>query len=175
MIFSTIVHNINYFSKYAELDLCGDKTTCGYGGHGESQSGILTRILNKPGIRKGMQIVILCNVHAVRSRAYLHRHDLHPMEEGFTKKGPNEVRLLIQQLDKLIIRDGEANINEDGLPRIFKEKPHMTFDNFFLDEVCENYVGKNQYKLICTKRRDRLPQGVPEKYFHKTKTTGCAR
>ena len=59
LIYNVLVHNTNYLSKQSKLNLCGDETTCGYSGHGESGTGLLGRVLNKTGVTMGMQTVLL--------------------------------------------------------------------------------------------------------------------
>jgi hypothetical protein len=49
-IYKCLVHSIDKFTQLGDLDLCGDKTTCGHGGFREAGSGLLARQLNKPGI-----------------------------------------------------------------------------------------------------------------------------
>ena len=61
-IFDVIVHNTNQITEEASLDLCGDETTWGFNGFGERGAGLLTHILNKPGVTKGGQVVLLTDV-----------------------------------------------------------------------------------------------------------------
>ena len=72
-----LIHNINELSAQAELDQCGDETSMGHAGCAEPGSGISARVEGKPGITKGMQTVIISDVHRNRPRAYLHRHKLY--------------------------------------------------------------------------------------------------
>ena len=58
-VYLCLVSNTNELTLFADLDLCGDETTCGHGGFGEAGSGILARCMNKPGITFGMQRVLL--------------------------------------------------------------------------------------------------------------------
>jgi hypothetical protein len=53
MIYKVLVNNVAAISKYADLDQTGDKTTWGHGGFGESGSGLVGRVSNKPGKTKG--------------------------------------------------------------------------------------------------------------------------
>lgn len=50
-------------TKNAELNLCGDETTWGFGGFGESGSGLLSLILGEPEVTCGCQIVMISDVH----------------------------------------------------------------------------------------------------------------
>lgn len=46
----------------------------GHSGYAEPGLGLSGRVMGKPGITKGMQTVLLADVHRNRPRAYLHRH-----------------------------------------------------------------------------------------------------
>ena len=97
LIFKAIVHNCNALTKYADSDLCGDETTFPHMGYGESNTGLLKRLgQTKPGITRGMQTVMVFDVHRIRPRAYLHRHKLHlnPMK---LPSGCNERMDSVQQ------------------------------------------------------------------------------
>jgi hypothetical protein len=87
-IYKCLIRNINEMTQFAELDLCGDETTCGHGGFGEADSGILARRQNKPGITFGMQTVIISDVHRNRPRAYTHRHKYGRSQMDGEKKAP---------------------------------------------------------------------------------------
>eukprot|EP00957_Ditylum_brightwellii_P188523 14352308-Ditylum_brightwellii.AAC.1 len=60
-LWKTIVHNFNAVTKQARLDLTGDETSWGNQGWGEPESGLVKRILNKSGVCKCGQIVLLCD------------------------------------------------------------------------------------------------------------------
>ena len=45
-------------------------------------------------------------------------------------------------------------------------------DNFFSGEKIANWIGENGYACTMKCRRDRLPSGVPGKFFHKKRTDG---
>lgn len=102
---------------------------------------------------------MLSDVSRCRPCAYVHRHNLHVRPPGFAKQGPNEVRMLLLQLDQLISK-------EPGDGKIFREKPHMTFDNFFSGDEIMDHIGQLGFAATMTCRRDRLPTGVPKSYFH---------
>jgi hypothetical protein len=63
LLFDTLIYNINQTTKFAEWDQCGDETTWPHGGYGEAGSGLMGRIMGKPGVTKGGQIVIISDVH----------------------------------------------------------------------------------------------------------------
>jgi hypothetical protein len=70
MIFDVIIANVNYITKYAALDLCGDETTYAHEGYGEDQSGLVHLIMGKPGVTCGGQIIVVNDVGRIRPRAY---------------------------------------------------------------------------------------------------------
>ena len=164
-IFDTIISNVNAVTKYACLDLCGDETTYAHEGYGEKDTSLVARILNKPGVTRGGQIVIVCDVDRIRPRAYLHRHKCHVKD--FKYQGPNEVKHLLDRLDPLII--DMDNLNPPGRG-IFRSKPHITFDNFFSGEDIATYVANKGYGMTTTLRRDRIPKGLPSSCLHVKKT-----
>ena len=84
------------------MDLCGDETPWGHQGIGEVGSGVVARVVGKPGVSKGGQTVIVSDVNRCRPRAYMHRHKLHNRAAGFVE-GPNEVRCMIEKLRAMIV------------------------------------------------------------------------
>lgn len=172
MIFDTIISNVNALTHRACLDLGGDETSIAHGGYGEKGTGILSRVLNKPGLTKGMQIVLVSDIDWIRPRAYMHRHKVHEKEEGWSLQGPAEVKHILKDLDELIVNDFNSLI---GKP-IFAEHPHITWDNFFSGEKIAMHCASKGYGMTTTLRRDRFPSGVPKKFFHFQKTQpGAAR
>ena len=164
-IFKCVINNVNELSHSADLDLCGDETTWAHNGFGEAGTGLLSRVMGKPGVTKGGQIVLLADAYRNRPRAYLHRHKCHKPIEGFTRQGPLEVRMIMEDL-KWLVKDGES----DGRRQIFMEKPHSTWDNFFSGDDINNWIGLNGFGTTMTCRRDRLPKGLPNYFFHKIST-----
>jgi len=65
---------------------------------------------------------------------------------------------------------GEESTMIDFNRQIFKEKPHITFDNYFSGDGIMNWAGENGFSATMTCRRDRLPGGVANKYLHKEST-----
>ena len=63
MIYNTIIKNINVITEAADLEQCGDETTWGHGGYGEAGTGLVGRIMGKPGISKVGHIVITSYVN----------------------------------------------------------------------------------------------------------------
>ena len=170
LIYDVLIANVNAITEFAELDQGGDETTFGHGGHGEAGSGLVGRIMGKPGVTKGGQTVIMSDVHRIRPRAYMHRHKLHPKPDGWNAMGPLEVRRIMEAITPLII--GEQS---DGRKQIFRIKPHSTWDNYFSGCQIFNWMGEEGYETTMTTRRDRLPSGVRGDYFHKKGTNSNDR
>ena len=101
MLWNVMVHNVNAITKDAELDLCGDETTYATGLYGEKGSGIVGRVVGKPGVSKGGQIVMISDVHRVQPRAYVHCHKLNK-DSNFTISGNLEVKMICDKLKKLV-------------------------------------------------------------------------
>ena len=170
-IFRTIVDNLNALTLRAELDLCGDETTYGHMGFGEPGSGLVARIMGKPGISKGGQIVLVSDASRNRPRMYTHRHKCHEKFDGWNKQGPSEVRRLMQIITPRI--EGEPEVA--GIRQIFKERPHTTWDNFFSGDQIFNWLGQKGFGGTMTCRRDRTMEDVPKEYLHIKKTVSDAR
>ncbi len=162
-IYDTIVHNVNALTLNVGLDLCADETSYGFNGWGETGSGILGLILNKPGITRGGQIVMVSDVDRIRPRAYVHRHKLHPKPLG-NLRGPNEVYFLWQQVKELM------QPNNGFAPKpLLQAMPHFTFDNFFSGDSVIQHAVDEGLGISMTTRRDRTPTGIPAKYLCKVK------
>ena len=163
-IFKCIVNNVNFLTKNAELDQTIDETSFATASPGEAGAGVTFRVFGKPGVSKGGQTVLVCDSHRVRPRAYYHRHKLHKAPDGWTVQGMVEARRLLEKLQPMVV--GESG----QMKKIFRKKPHVTMDNFFSgDKICD-WIGSNGFGCTMTCRRDRLPSGVPAKYWHKEKT-----
>ena len=164
LIFKAMVHNCNSVTKYGDSDLCGDETTFPHMGYGEANTGLLKRLgQTKPGITRGMQTVMIFDVNRIRPRAYLHRHKCHPNPNKFPT-GCNELFLLMQKINKLCV--GSVG---NG-PKIFRVKPHSTWDNYFSGDGILDWLGTNGFGATMTCRRDRLPAKIKGEYLHKKKT-----
>ena len=163
-IYKCIVHNVNYLSEHAELDATLDETTFATASPGEKGANVTFRVIGKPNVSKGGQTVLVCDSHRVRPRAYYHRHKLHPKPDGWTASGMIEARRLYEKLAPMVEGSGSK------CKKIYKYKPHITMDNYFSGEKISEWIGKNGFGATMTCRRDRLPPGVPGKYWHKQKT-----
>ena len=139
LVYECMVKNLEEVTNKATLDQTVDESSWGHGGYGEKGTGIVTDIINKPGISRGGQVVTCMDSDRLRPRAYLHRHKLHPVHENFTK-GQNEIKLIMDKLDALVDRN------------IFTKKPHLVADNFFSGDKILHYAGKfiTTFKLIST-------------------------
>ena len=51
-----LIHNCNYLTKEASLDLCVDETTWGYGGHGGE---LVDNLMIKKKLRGGQSVLLL--------------------------------------------------------------------------------------------------------------------
>jgi hypothetical protein len=167
-LYKVLVHNTNAITKYACTDQCCDETSFPFGGFGESGSSLIARIMGKPGLSKGGQIVLSADVGRNRVRAYTHRHKVYQHPPGFTCQGPAEARRIMEILCPLVI--GEESSEKDFKRQIFKEKPHITFDNYFSGDGIMDWAGQNGFSATMTCRRDRLPKGIENKYLHKEST-----
>eukprot|EP00957_Ditylum_brightwellii_P052695 3994648-Ditylum_brightwellii.AAC.1 len=105
-LFDVICHNANAIRCYADLDLCGDKTTFGHNGYGEPGPGIFGRVRDKPRVSKGGHNILHSGISRVRPCAYLHHHKLHKLPPGWTVMGQSVVRTVLEQLKSMI--QGEA-------------------------------------------------------------------
>ena len=173
-IFKCIVHNTNAITFKAGLDLCGDETTFGHMGFGPSDTGLLVRQKNKM-VSKGCQLVLVSDVDRIRPRVYLHRHKMH--KNAYTLNGPSEARMLWEKMAPLLVKDPTIGSDENEDPAveykpraIFEQKPHFTFDNHFSGDEIMEYAAAEGFGLTMTCRRDRLPGGIPDHYFHQGKT-----
>jgi hypothetical protein len=145
-IFKCIINDINELSHSSDPNLCGDETTWVHNGFGEAGTGLLTRVMGKPGVTKGGQIVLVSDAYRNRPRAYLHRHKCHrPPIAGFTRQGPMEVRMIMEDMKRLVTGE-EA----DGRHQIFRETPHSTLDNFFSGDDINDWIGLNGFGVTLT-------------------------
>ena len=169
LIFKVLVHNCNAITKYADLDLCGDETTFAHMGYGEANTGLLRRLGQmKPGVTRGMQTVMVFDVGRIRPRAYVHRHKCHP-NPNHLPQGCNELMMCLNKLNKMVIG------NDGNNKKIFKQKPHITWDNFFSGDTILDWIGRQGFGTTMTCRRDRLPSDIKGMYLHKKKTDTSPR
>ncbi|KAL3936788.1 MAG: hypothetical protein SGARI_002405 [Bacillariaceae sp.] len=166
-IYDVICHNVNALTLIAGLDLCGDETTFAFNGWGETGTGLFVLVTGKPGVTRGGQMVIIIDVDRIRPRVYMHRHKMNPKWYG--APGANEVRVLIEKLEKLVF------FALPHRPRpILREPPHVTWDNYFSGDDALKFSSERGFGMTCTTRRDRLPKGLPGRFLCKKKTTVTA-
>ena len=67
----TIVDNVIALTESAEYDLTGDETSWAHLGYGKSGMNLVKRIMNKPGVSKGGQAVILSAANRIRPYWYI--------------------------------------------------------------------------------------------------------
>jgi len=161
-LYKCLVYNVNALTKYADLDGCGDESTWGNGGFGIDIIGYLK---NKP-VTRGGQTDIFGDVFHIRPRAYLHWHrqcDFH-----FGQQGRSEVYMICENLKSLTLA-GKSKNPFRPVP-IYREKPHMTWDNFFSGDSIMQYCVDEGFPMTMTCRRDRLPGQMPSKHLCKEKT-----
>jgi hypothetical protein len=164
MIFDVNIANVNYITKYAALDLCGDETTYAHEGYDEAQSGLVRLIMGKPGVTCGGQIVVVNDVGRIYPRAYIHCHKCYPKET--VGQGPNEVKRIVTKLSK------EVRTADNSVPQgLFRELPHIAWDNFFSGKEVAIWCANQGFGMTTTLRRDRFPKEVPKEFFHGKKTT----
>jgi hypothetical protein len=60
-----------------------------------------------------------------------------------------------------------VTINWKETKGIFQEKPVITADNFFGNDVVDCWIGEKWFDFLVTTRRDCLPRGVPDWAWHK--------
>jgi hypothetical protein len=168
MLYKRPIHNINWVTKKAGLDQCGDETTWGFGGYGKAGSGLVSRIMGKPGLTKGGQTVIISDVDHLRPRAYIHLHKKHEKPRGWGKQGPFEVNCILEDVKKMMPVDGDNGGNHRMC--LWDGHPHFTWENYFSGDQIFDYMGNLGFGALMTCRRDRLPSRIPKKYLSKKKT-----
>ena len=156
MIYDVLVANTNCLTFKAADDLCADEGTWPTQCRGEA----VTRIQGKS-CTMGGQTTIVADVGYFRVRAAIHRHNYHPKSEDPRiggAKGPLELKSIIDTLQPMV----KESPNPKKHRQIFDNPPHITSDNFYLNEGVLHYAGECGFGLLGTCRRDRLPKGVPK-------------
>ena len=117
---------------FAELDQCIDETSYAFNGWGEAGTGLIGLVMGKPNTTRGGQSCLTSDVHRVRPRSYLHCHKLHT--KRYNCAAPNELRLLWERMMPLF------QSNTCRTRGTFRQKPHITCDNFFSGDDIINYA-----------------------------------
>ena len=63
----------------------------------------------------------------------------------------------------------EVPLNQLAPRPLFREMPHITWDNYFSGDQIMEYAAENGWGLTMTFRRDRLPSDIPEEHLMKEK------
>ena len=111
---------------------------------------------------------MISDVKWMRPRAYMHRQKMHEMRIGWTAAGPLEGRRVMEGVSKMVIDEEDAVQGETR--KVFREKPHTIWDNYFSGDPVMDWLGQNEFGATMACWRDRLPSGVPNQYLHKKKT-----
>ena len=82
------------------------------------------------------------------------------------------MKLIFERLEPLVYNE---NANPWGRRAIFSEIPHITWDNHFSGDVLLDFAAEKKLPLTMTCARNKLPSGVPSKYWHKEQTKADAR
>ena len=122
---------------------------------GEPLSGMLKRILNKPRVCKGGQFLIVSDVDSIWPRSYVHRHKLWERPAGFTLEGTNDVKMILDNIDRIIIGDG--HVETVNTRKIFKKRPGLFWDNYFSGDIILDHAERKVYGMLSTVRRNCLP------------------
>ena len=96
----------------ASLYLCGDETSYHFEGFSESGSGINNHVHKKKGLRKGVHTIVANNYHTFMPKQFLSCHKYHPMGEGFTRQGGNDLSTLVGAINTMVM--GEEVVLDTG-------------------------------------------------------------
>ena len=121
--------------------------------------------MGKLNMSKDGQTILICDAHCVRARAYYQRYKLPIKSGGQNASGIVGVRKVLEILASMV--DGAKS--SDNKKKLYRNKPHVTIDNYFSGDKISDWVSQNRFAATMTCRRDRLPSGVPAKYWNKQK------
>jgi hypothetical protein len=140
----TIVAQCNAIST-PDRDQTIDETTWGTAARGPTKSDLTKRIRGKPGVTKGGQHVVLSDATHKRPRAIIPRHKkTAKVLLGSAAEGPNEVLLLLQQLED----------NNVLIPQL-----HLTADNYFSNVKLSEQMP-SRVSATMTLNRSNHPRGL---------------
>jgi hypothetical protein len=71
-LFKFLINNINELSEKADDNLCRDETTILVNSYGEPGCNLIQRAKGKSEVTKGVQMVLVSDVHRNHPRAYFH-------------------------------------------------------------------------------------------------------
>ena len=112
--------------------------------------------LLKTGVCKGGKVVLVSDVDRICPCTYVHKKKLWDLPAGFKMEVPNEVRIIMEKLDKMIIDEGSVEIGKTR--KIFKNKSSLCWYNYFSGDNMFDHAGKKGYFMLSTVRCDRLPK-----------------
>lgn len=110
MTWNVIASNVNALSLSDCLDQCADETTFPFQGHGKAKTGLFGLIKGKPGVNRGAQIVLSCDIDRIRPGAHIHWHKLH--HKHFSVAGNNKVCMLLQTLEEHVVVNGSKSTHK---------------------------------------------------------------
>ena len=160
LIYQAMIHNTNAITKYANENQTMDETTWGHGGYGEAGSGLVSRLRNKKVNKGGQTVLVSDSGKYFRPRAYQHRHKLHKMPALLSRQGSRELYDIANELLLLVIDD-----KEEGMKKIFRKKPCITVDNYFVCDKVLHWAGIQGLGVIGTNARNLLPKDIPLNYL----------
>ena len=105
--------------------MCGDKTSWGQKGWDEASSGLMFKILNRTGVRKGGHIVMVNDVYHVLPREYMHWDKMHNHPDNFKSQGYDEVCIIIGKLEDMIVEYPTMV----GVNNIYDNIPEICWEN----------------------------------------------
>ena len=76
-------------------------------------------------------MLIISDANMIQSRAYMHMHKLHEIPDDWTLIGQYEAHYIKEKLTLPV----ESETDGPEVKKIFKEKFHFTWDNFFSGNV----------------------------------------
>jgi hypothetical protein len=152
MIYKTPIFNINWVTKKAGLNQCGNETTWGLSGYGKPHSsGLVSHIMGKPGNTKGGEMILISVVNCLCPRANIHHHKNHDKPRGWTKQGPFEVKCILEDVQNMVHHvdgDGDDDDTDDHQIFLWDELPHFTWDNYFSGDQIFDYMGDKGFGHI---------------------------
>ena len=160
LIYQAMIHNTNAITKYANENQTMDETTWGHGGYGEAGSGLVSRLRNKKVNKGGQTVLVSDSGKYFRPRAYQHRHKLHKMPALLSRQGSRELYDIANELLLLVIDD-----KEECMKKIFRKKPCITVDNYFVCDKVLHWAGIQGLGVIGTNARNLLPKDIPLNYL----------
>jgi hypothetical protein len=83
---------------------------------------------------------------------------LHEKPVGWNAMGQIKVRLLMEQLQNLVVGSREE---PNGLRKKFGENPHTKWDNYFSGDLIMDWLGTNYSSATMTCQHDSLPFNAP--------------